>query len=342
MTRRQDTARLLRQTIAGRWNVVALLGEGGTARVFSAVSPEGERVAVKILRADFTAHPGMRARFVREARATKVLTHRGIVRILDDGTLPSGEPYLVMEHLDGESLEERWKRKGLRLPVSEVLWVADQALDALAEAHKKGIVHRDIKPDNLFLTHDRRLKLLDFGIAGLREDLARVEEIASEGEGETTQIGSIMGTPAFMPPEQARGDWGQVGVQTDLWSVGATMYTLLSGRLVHEEHALIDQLRAAIQRPAPSIGEVAPGTPEPVVQLIDLALRFDAQHRWPSARAMQSALRLAYGDWRRETSLPEDIEDALDLRDDVVSFQRPAPPPLSGQYVRPPAGSEKG
>ncbi len=142
-------------------------------------------------------------------------------------------------------------------------------------------------------------------------------------------MGNLMGTPAFMPPEQARGDWNQVGAETDLWAVGATMYTLLSGHLVHEEVKLYDQLRAATTKPAPSLAVVLPDAPEPIVGLIDFALAFDGKNRWPNARSMQNALRVAYGEWKRTNGAdPVPMDEALEMTERPIRLERPdAPPP---------------
>src|SRR5262249_25617187 len=155
----------------------------------------------------------VRARFVREAYFANKIDHPGVVRVLEDGEDEDGLPYIAMELLDGETLEARLARKGGKLSVNEVLWAADRTLQVLAAAHKQGIVHPDIKPENLFLTHDRKLKVLDFGIARIADSR------------ETTTMGTVLGTLAFMPPEQARGATNEIGVQSDLWSVGATMFT---------------------------------------------------------------------------------------------------------------------
>ncbi|MCC6647548.1 MAG: serine/threonine protein kinase [Polyangiaceae bacterium] len=305
----------------GDWCVGALLGIGGVATVYEARDRGGDTpVAIKVLHPEMAEVPELRLRFLRESRVANTIPHRGVARVLEHGETPDGCPFLVMELLVGESYEQRWERKGRRLPIAEALWMADQTLDVLHAAHKKGVVHRDIKPDNVFLTHDRRVVVLDFGIAGLAE-LA--------GSSEATRVGVVMGTPAFMPPEQARGDWTHVGIQTDLWAVGATLFTLLSGRPVHDERVMIDQLTAAVSRPAPSLAEVAPGTPEPVVNLVDFALRFDHSARWPNARAMQVALRAAYSDWRRNAHDGPIPDDEVDITDGVLRLEKPEPPPMS-------------
>src|SRR5262249_28072444 len=165
--------------------------------------------------------------------------HPGAVRVLDDDVAEDGAAFLVMELLEGETLYARAKRSGGRLPLREVLALARELCDVLAAAHDKGVVHRDIKPENLFLTTDRVLKVLDFGIA--RGGAAR-QGGASTGDGGAqgapvpgaTRAGAALGTPAFMPPEQAVGQSREVDARTDLWSAGATIFSLLSGQLVHD------------------------------------------------------------------------------------------------------------
>jgi serine/threonine-protein kinase len=191
-----------------------------------------------------------------------------------------------MELLEGETLEARSTRKGKHLPVSEVLPIFHQVLDVLAVAHEKGVVHRDLKPDNLFLTRSGQIKILDFGIARLREVSTNTTQ---------TRAGSVMGTPAFMAPEQARGRWDEVDPRTDIWAAAATMFTLLTGRYVHEGETVQEQLILAATKPPPSIGEILPGLPPSLVEIIDRALAYDKHARWPDARAMQAALRAAHG-----------------------------------------------
>jgi len=206
------------------------------------------------------------------------------VQVLDDDTDDDGSLYLVMELLDGESLERRQTRLG-HLPPDEILAAADQLLDVLAAAHEKGIVHRDIKPENVFLTRDGAIKVLDFEIARLRE-----LSTASSA----TRTGTTMGTPAFMPPEQARGLWDEVDGRSDLWAVGATMFSLVTGRLVHEARTTNEQLLAAMTHPAAPIASVAPDVPAPVAEVVDRALAHAKEDRFPDARAMRDAVRRAY------------------------------------------------
>ena len=265
-----------------KWRLDRLLGVGGMAAVYAATHRNQKRVAVKMLHAEFCREGEMRTRFLREGYAANAVEHEGAVSVLDDDVSPDGAAFLVMELLEGETLEQRWERKGQHLELREVLMVTDQLLDVLAAAHAKDIVHRDIKPENLFLTRQGTLKVLDFGIARVFE--------ARETQ-KQTRAGTVMGTPAFMSPEQARARWDEVDGRTDLWAVGATMFTLLSGRHVHEAQTGNEQLIFSATMPPRSIATIVSGLPRSVVATIDRALAFERDHRWPSAHAMQEAIR---------------------------------------------------
>src|ERR1700722_8622570 len=201
--------------LRNKWRLDALLGVGAMAAVYAATHKYGGRAAVKILHRERCLNAEVLRRFVREGHIANAVGHEGAVRVLDDDTAEDGSPFLILELLDGETLEERRLRCGGRLVEDEVLSVADQLLDVLIAAHAKGIVHRDIKPENVFLTRTGQVKVLDFGIAGLRE--------LSGGGTRATRAGTSMGTPAFMAAEQARGLWNEVDGRTDLWAVGASL-----------------------------------------------------------------------------------------------------------------------
>jgi serine/threonine protein kinase len=233
---------------------------------------------------------------------------------------------MVMELLEGETLEERRLRKGGKLPVDEVLWATDQVLGILVTAHKKGVVHRDIKPENIFLTTKNEIKVLDFGIARYKS-----------GEGaESTKIGSMLGSLHYMPPEQGRGDWDKVGVQTDLWAVGATMFALIAGRPVHDEKDLFSQLQAITRSPAPPLSKYAPEVSEAVALLVEQALQFDAHRRWSDASMMQIALRITYrsGDQGTIPDSDEDV-DSLSAIQRPRIFSAPTVPPFSMRVRKP-------
>ncbi len=273
------------QTLRAKWHLDSLIGAGGMATVYAATHRNGKRGAVKILHHELSADGNARTRFLQEGYAANKVEHPGAVSVLDDDVDDDGCVFLVMELLDGESADARARqRPGERLEIAEVAQLGDQLLDVLAAAHDKGIVHRDIKPENIFLTRDGGLKVLDFGIA-------RVREVSGTASAKLTADGGPMGTPAFMPPEQALGNWKEVGPRTDIWAVGATMFTLLSGRCVHAAETLNQLLLAAMTKPAPPIASLVPGVPRALAEVIDRSLAFNAARRWPDARAMQQALR---------------------------------------------------
>jgi serine/threonine-protein kinase len=213
--------------------------------------------------------------------------HDGAVRVTDDDVTEDGSAFLVMELLDGEPLEDRRVRCGGQLDEDEVLSVADQLLDVLIAAHAKGVIHRDLKPDNIFVTRTGQVKLLDYGIARLREVTSKSTATVS---------GATMGTPAFMSPEQARGLWDEVDGRSDLWSVGATMYNLLTGRLVHDGRSTNEQLLHAMTKEPAPLESVLPNASPSVCHLINRALSFEKERRWPDAQRMQEAVRHAYYD----------------------------------------------
>src|SRR4029078_4937150 len=188
----------------GNYRVTQLIGEGGMGVVYLAEHPRiGRRAAVKVLRAGLTDNPEITKRFFNEARAPNATRHPGIVEVFDCGTLPSGLSYIVMELLEGENLAARLRRVGM-MPIEDARRIAVQTASALAAAHAAGIVHRDLKPDNLYLVPDDRdasaelVNVLDFGIA-------KLSQAGSNTSSVRTRTGSVMGTPAYMSPEQCRG-----------------------------------------------------------------------------------------------------------------------------------------
>ncbi len=268
-----------------KWHLDSLLGLGGMAAVYAATHRNGKRVAVKMLHAEFSHDDDVRTRFLHEGYAANKIQHDGAVSVLDDNLAPDGSAFLVMELLEGETVEQRWETRGNRLPVAEVLSIGEQVLDVLAAAHAKNVVHRDVKPENLFVTKGGVLKVLDFGIAKMFE--------RRQSGSTTTRTGIVMGTPAFMAPEQARARWAEVDGRTDLWALGATMFTLLSGRYVHEAQSSHEQLITSATTNARALASVAPEVPAHVAALVDRALAFERADRWPDARTMQEAVRAA-------------------------------------------------
>lgn len=271
----------LGQTL-GRYTLVSVLGTGGMATVYEGVHRTGNRVAVKVLHAHLVARRDVRERFVKEGYTSNAIGHPGVVRALDDDTTEDGTPYLVLELLEGETLEAMRRRLGV-LPAEEALETLHTVLDAIARAHERGVVHRDLKPENLFRTTEGRIKILDFGIARVLD-----------AEATKTRTGARFGTPAFMAPEQAQGRVDAIDARTDLWALGATAFALVSGRLVHEaDTPELVAVAAATQR-ARSVRTVAPELPERVADVLDRALAFERDERFRTAREMQDALAQAF------------------------------------------------
>jgi serine/threonine protein kinase len=282
---RQEADARVGTTLLDKWHLDALIGIGGMAAVFAATHRNGLRGAVKILWFPCSCDEEIRSRFLREGYIANRVDHPGAVRVLDDDTTTDGRAFLVMELLDGQPLHVFAEAQGGRLDAARVLLVSHQVLDVLGAAHDQGIVHRDIKPENLFLTSEGRVKVLDFGIARIDEGSAP----------RTTQSGALMGTPGFMAPEQARGRWDLVGPQSDIWSVGATMFALLSGAAVHDgEETVAEIVSASFTKPARSIATAMPDLPGVLVDLVDRALALEPAARWSDVRSMQTAVRNAY------------------------------------------------
>jgi serine/threonine-protein kinase len=282
------------RSLVGRFRVGKLLGIGGMSTVYEAWHRNGRPVALKVLRRDLAASQKARSRFLREGYVANRLGHPGAVAILDDH-IDEGIVFLVMERLEGETLAQKSKRANGQLPWEEVLTVVERLLDVLAAAHRAHVVHRDVKPENVFLTRDGSVKLLDFGIARVRESVA--------GDEAFTKTGVALGTPGFMAPEQARGLSEDVDERTDLWAVGALLFRLFAGRRVHEGATPNEILIASATQPAPPVTAFAPGLPASVVEIVERALQIDKAERWENARAMQRAVLRALG---RSDSLPEE------------------------------------
>ncbi len=302
--------------LRSKWTLDSKLGEGGMAVVYAATHHSGQqRAAIKVLRPHLAADPELRARFQREGRAAQSLNHPGAVRILDDDVTEDGLAFLVMELLEGQTWKQAWLDHAKRLPVLDVLRTSLAVLDVLAAAHQAGVIHRDVKPENIFLTNSGEVKLLDFGIA-------RAFESASE----RTQTGAMLGTPAYMSPEQALAKWSLVDSRSDLFSLGASMRSLLLGVSLHGATTGAEALVMAATRQAKPLLEICSNAPPALAAMIDKAVAFDKEDRFASASEMRDAiLRLERKD------LPVLLEPAEAVRGD-----RPAEPSDRGLSQEPP------
>ena len=262
------------ELIAGRFEIEAEIGAGGMGTVFRACDrASGERVAVKVIR---TAGEG-ELRFVREAEALAELRHPGIVRYIDHGETAAGEHFLVMEWLAGESLEERLLRGPLA--VEECVSMIRQVSQALSVAHQRGIVHRDIKPGNLVVEAQGVTKIVDFGVVRLRDCDHLV-----------TQAGVMMGTPAYMAPEQARGD-RDLDVRADVFALGVVLYECLTGISPFAGEHLMAVLAKILLEEVRRVDELCPEVSPALADLVHSMLCKDAAGR--PADAMEVAMALA-------------------------------------------------
>jgi serine/threonine protein kinase len=263
--------------IAGRYELGRRLGIGGMSTVQLALDRRLERnVAVKLLAEHLADDPAFVSRFRREALAAARLVHPNIVQVFDFGFDEAAHHhFIVMEHVPGRSCAELLRERG-QLDVKEAVEIVAQACRGLDYAHRNGVVHRDVKPGNLLVTDDHVVKLADFGIAKATE------------QSSITQVGSVLGTAAYLAPEQARGE--ESGPRSDLYALGVVAYQLLSGRLPYEAQSLTE-LALKQQREAPTLLHML--NPEVTPQLaaaVDRALALEAGDRFSSAEEMRQAL----------------------------------------------------
>jgi serine/threonine protein kinase len=263
--------------IAGRYQVQSRLGFGGMSTVHLAFDKRLERrVAVKLLAEHLAEDPTFVSRFQREAQAAARLIHPNIVQVFDSGQDErTGQYFIVMEYIEGSSCAEILRDDGW-VEVDEAVAVIEQACEGLHYAHRHGVVHRDVKPGNLLRSRDGEVKLADFGIAKATE------------QSSITQVGSVLGTAAYLAPEQARGE--EAGPRADLYALGVVTYQLISGRLPYEAASLTElALKQQQEEPQMLDSLVAAVTPE-LAEAVALALALDPRDRYESAREMGRAI----------------------------------------------------
>lgn len=268
--------------LRGKWLLEELVGIGGMASVYRARHRNGARVAIKILHGTIAGCEEVRARFVGEGYAANRIDHPAVVRVLDDDVDENGAPFLVMDFVDGRTLADAVQEH--RFVDDELLDVAEQLCGALSAAHAAGVVHRDLKPDNLIVDPTGRIRVLDFGIARLMED----DEQSFFG----TKTGVAFGTPGFISPEQALGRRHDIGPRSDLFALGATLFYLATGEFLHATETPQELLIYVATRPARLLRDVAPHVSPDVAAIVDRATRMDMEDRWPSADAMLEEVRL--------------------------------------------------
>lgn len=265
------------------YSIDRLIGSGGAGSVYLARNTlSGRRVAVKVVRSLAVGSQSMQ-RFRQECRALARLSHPGIVQLIETGSAPGGITYLVMEHVDGLPLD-RWKQDHDPSP-STCIDLVRQMLAALAHAHDAGVIHRDIKPANVLVDAAGTVKLLDFGVARLH---------SQEGNrtGFKTETGHLIGTFAYMSPEQADGGGERIGVTSDVYQSALLLFELLAGRLPYEAdgRSAAALLRAVLMDRRITLSEVRPDLPIALGELLDRTLCADPARRPPTVRAFDAEL----------------------------------------------------
>jgi serine/threonine-protein kinase len=273
-------------THIGQYRLLRKIGSGGMGAVYLAEHALlGRRAAIKTLLPSLSKHRDVVERFFNEARATSAINDPGVVQIYDFGYHVDGTAYIVMEYLEGESLDARLRRLG-RLPAGAALRIARQAACALGAAHARGIVHRDLKPENLFLVRDpeaqggERPKILDFGIAKLEGAGAPMSK---------TRSGAMLGTPIYMSPEQCRGA-GHVDHRSDVYSLGCVLFHMLTGVPPFEGDGVGDVIAAHLREEPPAPSSLAPSLPTAIDSLLARCLAKSPDDRLMSMAALTAAI----------------------------------------------------
>ena len=310
---------LIGKTLDGLYTVRELIGTGGMANVYKAVVgpggpvPEGTVVAVKVLRQELMHDPDLVRRFKNESKAISLLNHPNIVKVYDV-SVSENLQYIVMEYVDGMTLREYLDERGGKLTSRETVHFISQILKALDHAHRNGVVHRDIKPQNIMLLDNGQLRMMDFGIARI-----------SRAENQLTG-GKAMGSVHYISPEQAKGD--ETDFTSDIYSVGVMMYEMLSGHLPFDADDVVEVAIKQISDKPQSLQELAPNVPHGLVEITERAMAKRPDNRYASAAEMLSALN-AYVENPaivfNYTYLPDEIPEKVVER--PMKTQKDAPEP---------------
>jgi serine/threonine protein kinase len=307
-----------------RYRIARTLGEGGMGKVYLAVQPAiGSRVAIKILSDQCAKMPELVDRFFAEARAVNLIRDEHIVSVLDMSRLPDGRPFIVMEFVEGSTLADIVRTTVA--PLGGIVQVMGEVLAALGAAHAIGIVHRDLKPDNILVTAQGHAKVLDFGIAKLAPNLRDV--------GAATRTGALLGTPAYMAPEQISGA-ASVDGRADIYAAGVVLYEAVTGEQPFLAPSMFDLMRAHVEQAPPSPRVLRPDLPVSLEQIILTALAKDPAQRFQSAAAMAQALSHASAELPAEAWRPlsRSASSVVTPRLSAGGF---TPPPTPQQPPRP-------
>jgi serine/threonine-protein kinase len=298
--------------VDGRYVVRGLLGQGGMGRVYLAEDTQTrESVAIKILRREHTTNRFLRERFLRDVEVAAQLGHPNIVRIFDAGELPDGAPFMVLELLSGETLYDRVARDG-PLIKSAALRLVKEVAGALGAAHAAGVVHRDIKPENLFLPRAGGIKVVDFGLAKLKE-------------GSVTAAGIALGTVPYMAPEQALAD--PIDGRTDVYALGGTLFRIVAGRLAFNFQDDAQVIAHHLYVPAPAPSSIRPGIDPRVDAIVAACLRKRPANRYASMAALIDDIDRALGG---EPVAPPPLVEQPDVYEPLNPMSRTAARLLRG------------
>ena len=276
------TAARVGSVLDGTWRLDAVLNVGASSVVYQATHQNGTRAALKLLHPEYTFNERLRSVLNREAQILSRTEHPGVVRLMSHGATKSGELYLALELLEGETLASFLGRRARRTETKQALLLSLLILDALAALHERGLVHRDITTENVFITQAGEIKLLGFGLA---RSWADAQSDAERG------LWPVLGTPGFMPPEQAQGLNEEVDSRSDVWAVGAVLFELLTGLPVHfEATTLFQKQTSGAFQPARKLGSLLPSAGVKVQAAVDCALAFNKADRFRDAGAMRAAL----------------------------------------------------
>jgi serine/threonine-protein kinase len=283
----------LGSVVAGKYEIIGLIGAGGVGYVVSAMHLElGEMVALKFLREESLVHEQVVERFAREARAAARIKSEYVARVYDVGALPNGVPYIVMEYLHGKDLADVVRERG-RLPIKTAVEYVLQACEALASAHTVGVVHRDIKPENLFLSRQGEgveiIKVLDFGISKLALTGNAPPLQGTLGTRKFAKTMMPMGTPAYMSPEQIRST-GDVDARTDIWALGCVLFELLTGTCVFDAPTLMQLGAAILERDPVPLRHLVKDAPAELEAVIQKCLQKDVTKRYQNVAELAVAL----------------------------------------------------
>lgn len=314
------------QVLDGKYVIVRVLATGSMGEVYLGRNERiGKEVAVKVMRRDLAEDRAIVNRFEQEARIATAVRSSHVVDVYDLGELPTGERFIVMEYVDGESLGTRMAREG-KLSARALGAITLQILDGLVAAHAAGVIHRDLKPDNVILTMrdgQEIVKLVDFGVSK-RSDSAAPRDLQR-----ATLDGTLLGTPMFMSPEQARGDSNAVDHRTDIFSLGVSMYEALSGEVPFNADNVVSLLSRIMNEPEPPLERRVPKVDPGLARIVQKAMAKDPSDRYQTAAEMREAVAAWYAVFGSTSAMRSSLEGVAHLS---------TPPPVADEIVLPKLG----